>query len=126
MPERILLNGESVPRRIGETGVSFAAPGLIGELTLDVKAPGGEEALRTRSGLRDSSQPLSNDEIDQAVEEVGNLESYNMETEAATPRVERTDDTTRTGAGALNDDEAVIEYEPNPGEYSYVIYRDEV
>ena len=38
MPERILLNGGSVPRRIGATRVSFAAPGLIGELTLDVKA----------------------------------------------------------------------------------------
>jgi len=125
MPERILLNGESVARRIGETRVSFAAPGLIGELTLDAKAPGGEEALRTRSGLRDSSQPLSNDEIDQAVGEVGSLESYNLETDAVTPAVARTADTTREGGDALNDDEAIIEYEPKPGEYSYVIYRDE-
>lgn len=126
MPERIVLKGETVTRRIGETRVSFAAPGLIGELTMDRRAPGGDETLPARSGLRDSSQPLSNDEIDRAVEEVGNLESYDLETEAVTPRTDRSEETTRTGTGALNDNEAVIEYQPQPGEYSYLIYRDEM
>jgi pimeloyl-ACP methyl ester carboxylesterase len=125
VPESLLLNGGSVPRRIGDTRVSFAAPGLTGELTLDIKEAGGEGSLRTRSGLRDSSRPLSNDEIDQAIEEVGSLESYNLETEAATPVASSTDETTRSGPGPINDDEAVVEYDPNPGEYSYVIYRDE-
>src|SRR5438445_11918781 len=99
MPERILLNGGSVPRRIGAPRVSFAAPGLIGELTLDVKAAGGVEALRTRSGLRDSGQPLSNAEIDQAVREVRNLESYNMKLQTTTTKIERIDQTTRCPAG---------------------------
>lgn len=125
MPDKMLLKGESVPRRVGDTRISFAAPGLIGELTLEIKPPGGEDVLRGRSGMRESSLPLSNDEIDEAVGEVGNLESYNLETEAQFHAEEGTTATTRSGAGFLKDDEAVIEYEPKPGEYSYVIYRDE-
>jgi pimeloyl-ACP methyl ester carboxylesterase len=125
VPDRIELTGESVPRRLADTRVSFAAPGLRGELSFDIKPAPGNEPLRTRSGLRDSSRVLSNDEIDDAVEEVGNLEAYNLETEAPTPTAGRMDETTRSGSGEIADDEALIEYEPKPGEYSYVIYRDE-
>jgi pimeloyl-ACP methyl ester carboxylesterase len=118
------LRGESVPQVIPGTAIRFAAPGLKGELTVHVKTAPGDAPLNTRSGLRDSSQVASNDQLDQAIREVSVLDSYNLETEASTPKVTRPEGT-RAGVGELGDDEALLEYEAKPGEYSFVIYRDE-
>lgn len=117
------LRGSSQPEPIGSTGISFAAPGLVGRLSVDERAArvGG---TAVRGGLRDSAQLTSADAIDNAIDEIGDLASYNLETEASTPEVRRAEGV-RAGAGELADDEATLDYEPKPDEYSYVVYRDE-
>jgi hypothetical protein len=125
MPDyTIRLEGKSTPELIPGTGISFAAPGLTGELTVDAKPAPTQASALTRSSLRDSGVVASSDSVDEAIQEISSLDSFNLETEARTPEVKRSEGV-RAGVGGLADDEAVVDYEAKPDEYSFVIYRDE-
>src|SRR5713226_2638652 len=125
MPDYTLrLNRQSTPQSIPGTRISFIAPGLRGELSVDRKPAPGVGQLTVRSSLRDSSEIGPSDSVDQAIQEIGILDAYNLETEAPTPEVARSEGV-RAGTGTLEDDEVALDYEPKPDEYSFVVYRDE-
>ncbi|HWZ98413.1 MAG TPA: alpha/beta hydrolase [Candidatus Dormibacteraeota bacterium] len=120
----VLQKGRTIPQPIGATGISFAAPGLEGELTVEVKSAPAADATLTRSSLRDSSEIASPDSVDGAIEEIGGLTAFNLETKARTPVVSEAEGV-RSGTDKLANDEAILNYKPRPDEYSFVVYQDE-
>ncbi len=122
MPEQTFrLRRESVPRSIPGTGISWIAPGLLGTLDYDYKPAQGTSPVT--SDLREVAAGPG-DALDQALSQVGVLETHNLEMEAPTPEVERPEGV-RSAAGPLEDDEMAIDYQPKPDEYSYILYQDE-
>ncbi len=123
MPDQTFrLNRESVPRAIPGTGISWVAPGLLGTLNYDYKAAQGDEPA-TRSGLREVTTGAT-DPLEQALSEIGVLDTHNLEMDAPTTEVVRPEGV-RSATGALEDDEMALDYEPKPDEYAFVVYQDE-
>lgn len=112
------IDRETLAHSIPGTGISLRAPGLRGTIEYTAKAAPMAALDLARAG----GAPI--DPLDQAVSQTSSLQSHDIETDAPTPDVAPVEGA-RAGVGELQDDELEVSYDAKPGEYSFVIYRDE-